>query len=143
MKSRRAVLPLIAEDLGIITSDVADLIDKFYLLGMRVLAFAFTHDPANSPHAPHNLERNCVMYTGTSDYAITLGRLETDATQEEKQRLFSYIGRELTPEQLPAELIRLTIISVADTVIIRLQDIISLAGISRMNRPGTDECNWR
>ncbi len=143
LKNRRADLPLIAEDLGIITPDVTALIDRFHLPGMRVLLFAFTQDPANSPHAPHNLERNCFLYTDTHDNATTRGWLESDATPEEKLRLFSYIGRELKPEQLPKELIQLAMMSVADTVIIPMQDILSLGGISRMNRPGTDEGNWR
>ncbi len=143
LKNRRANLPLIAEDLGIITPDVTALIDRFHLSGMRVLLFTFTQDPANSPHAPHNLERNCFLYTGTHDNATTRGWLESDATPEEKLRLFSYIGRELKPKQLPKELIQLAMVSVADTVIIPMQDILSLGGISRMNRPGTDEGNWR
>jgi 4-alpha-glucanotransferase len=143
LKNRRADLPLIAEDLGIIKPDVTALIDRFHLPGMRGLLFAFTQDPANSPHAPHNLERNCFLYTGTHDNATTRGWLESDATPEEKLRHFSYIGRELKPEQLPKELIQLAMMSVADTVIIPMQDILSLGGISRMNRPGTDEGNWR
>lgn len=143
MKNRYPTLPLIAEDLGIITPDVSALIDRFHLPGMRVLLFAFTNDPATSPHAPHNLERNCILYTGTHDNATTRGWLESDATPEEKQRLFSYIGREMSAEQLPAELIHLAMMSVADTVIFPMQDILGRGGASRMNRPGTDEGNWR
>jgi 4-alpha-glucanotransferase len=69
--------------------------------------------------------------------------MESDATPEEKQRLFSYIGREIPAEQLPAELIRLAMMSVADTVIFPMQDVLSLGGTSRMNRPGTETGNWR
>jgi 4-alpha-glucanotransferase len=143
MKSRFKDLPIIAEDLGIITPDVSELIDKFHLPGMRVLLFAFTGDPSTNPHSPHNLKRNCVLYTGTHDNATTRGWLESDATPEEKLNLIKYIGREIPSDQLPAELIRIAMMSVADTVIIPLQDILSLGGLSRMNRPGTDEGNWR
>ncbi|MFA4849061.1 MAG: 4-alpha-glucanotransferase [Methanoregula sp.] len=143
MKKRFVDLPLIAEDLGIITPDVTDLIDRFHLPGMRVLLFAFTDNPSISPHAPHNLKRNCVLYTGTHDNDTTRGWFESDATPEEKQRLFSYMGREIPAEQLPAEFIRLAMMSVADTVIIPLQDILGLGSTSRMNRPGTDAGNWR
>ena len=143
MKKRFASLPLIAEDLGIITPDVSELIDKFSLPCMRVLVFAFTDDPSTSPHAPHNLKRNCILYTGTHDNATTRGWLESDASPEEKKRLFSYMGREIPPEQLPAEFIRLAMMSVADTTIFPLQDILGLGGTSRMNIPGTDKGNWQ
>lgn len=143
LKNRVAGLPLIAEDLGIITPDVSDLIDRFGLPGMRVLLFAFTDDPASSPHAPHNLKKNCILYTGTHDNATIRGWLESEATMAEKRRLFRYIGQEISADQVPAVLIRLAMMSVADTVIIPLQDILGLGAESRMNRPGTDAGNWR
>ncbi|MDO8872876.1 MAG: 4-alpha-glucanotransferase [Methanoregula sp.] len=143
LKRRFVNLPIIAEDLGIITPDVSELIEKFDLPGMRVLLFAFPDDPSKSPHAPHNLKRNCILYTGTHDNATIRGWLESDATPEEKLRLFKYIGREIPAEQLPAALIRLAMMSVADTVIFPMQDIYGLGEKSRMNRPGTDEGNWR
>ena len=143
LKSRFVDLPIIAEDLGIITPDVSELIDRFDLPGMRVLLFAFTDDPKKSPHAPHNLIRNCILYTGTHDNATTRGWLESDSTPEEKLNLFTYLGREIPAEKLPSELIRLAMMSVADTVIFPMQDIYGLGSKSRMNRPGTDEGNWR
>ena len=143
LRSRLVDLPFIAEDLGVITSDVSELIDRFDLPGMRVLLFAFTGDPANSPHAPHNLKRNCILYTGTHDNATTRGWLESEAAPEEKQMLLKYIGRKISAEKLPAELIRLAMMSVADTVIVPMQDILGLGRKSRMNRPGTDKGNWR
>ena len=143
IKKRFTDLPLIAEDLGIITPDVSELIARFNLPGMRVLLFAFTDDPSKSPHAPHNLKRNCIFYTGTHDNATTRGWLESDATPEERMRLLKYMGRKLPAEQLPSEFIRLAMMSVADTVIFPLQDVLCLGNKSRMNRPGTDEGNWR
>jgi 4-alpha-glucanotransferase len=143
LKDRVVDLPLIAEDLGIITPDVSHLIERFNLPGMRVLLFAFTDDPSGSPHAPHNLKKNCILYTGTHDNATVRGWLESEATLGEKRRLFRYIGREISADQLPAELIRLAMMSVADTVIFPMQDILGLGAESRMNRPGTDAGNWR
>lgn len=143
LKNRLPGLPLIAEDLGIITPDVSDLIDRFNLPGMRVLLFAFTGDPSGSPHAPHNLKKNCILYTGTHDNAPVRGWLESEATTVEKRRLFRYIGQEISADQLPPGLIRLAMMSVADTVMFPLQDILGLGAESRMNRPGTDTGNWR
>jgi 4-alpha-glucanotransferase len=143
LKNRVACLPLIAEDLGIITPDVSDLMDRFDLPGMRVLLFAFTGDPSGSPHAPHNLKKNCILYTGTHDNATIRGWLESEATVAEKRRLFTYIGQEISADQAPAVLIRLAMMSVADTVIIPMQDILGLGAGSRMNSPGTDAGNWR
>ena len=143
LKNQCVDLPLIAEDLGIITPDVSDLIDRFDLPGMRVLLFAFTDDHSGSPHAPHNLKKNCILYTGTHDNAPVRGWLESEATTAEKHRLFRYIGQEISADQLPAVLIRLAMMSVADTVIFPLQDILGLGSESRMNRPGSDAGNWR
>ena len=143
LKNRVAGLPLIAEDLGIITPDVSDLIERFDLPGMRVLLFAFTDDPASSPHAPHNLKKNCILYTGTHDNASVRGWLESEAATVEKHRLFRYIGQEISADQVPPVLIRLAMMSVADTVMFPLQDILGLGTESRMNRPGTDTGNWR
>jgi len=143
LKNRFVDLPLIAEDLGIITPDVSNLIDRFDLPGMRVLLFAFTDDPSDSPHAPHNLKKNCILYTGTHDNASVRGWLESEATTAQKQRLFRYIGQEISADQLPPVLIRLAMMSVADTVMFPMQDILGLSAKSRMNRPGTDSGNWR
>jgi 4-alpha-glucanotransferase len=143
LKNRIVDLPLIAEDLGIITPDVSDLIDRFELPGMRVLLFAFTGDPSGSLHAPHNLKKNCILYTGTHDNSSVRGWLDSEATTEDKHRLFRYFGQELSADQVPAVLIRLAMMSVADTVIIPMQDILGLGAETRMNRPGTDAGNWR
>ena len=143
MKKRHRDLPVIAEDLGVITPDVSELIDRFGLPGIRVLLFAFSDDPSGSPHAPHNIIKNCLLYTGTHDNATARGWLESEATVHEKQRLFRYIGRKISPDQLPDLLIRLAMISIADTVIFPLQDILSLGVKARMNRPGTETGNWR
>jgi len=142
MKKIFPAFPVIAEDLGIITPDVHELMRQYDLPGMRVLQFAFTDETAENPHAPHNLSRDLVLYTGTHDNAPVRGWLEDHATPEDKQRLFRYLGREYRADELHEGFIRLAMMSVADTVILPLQDILGLGNEARMNTPGTDTGNW-
>ena len=143
LKKQHRDLPVIAEDLGVITPDVSDIINRFGLPGTRVLLFAFTGDLSAGPHAPHNVIKNCILYTGTHDNPPLRGWMETEATGPEQQRLFAYIGQKISPDQVPDRLIRLAMISVADTVIFPLQDILALGIDARMNHPGTKSGNWR
>jgi 4-alpha-glucanotransferase len=136
-------LPIIAEDLGHITADVREVVSKFEIPGMRVFAFAFEEDIACSCHIPHNFVRNCIAYTGTHDTNTARGWFEEEATPEDKERLFCYLGREVTAEEVSWELIRLAILSVADTVITPMQDLLSLGAEARMNRPATTSGNYR
>jgi 4-alpha-glucanotransferase len=135
--------PVIAEDLGVITPDVHEIMQRFNLPGMRVLQFAFTDETADNPHAPHNLSEELVLYTGTHDNSPVRGWYEAQATAEDKQRLLQYLGREYQAEELPEVFIRLAMMSVAKTVILPMQDILGLGDESRMNTPGTDNGNWR
>jgi 4-alpha-glucanotransferase len=135
-------LPIIAEDLGTITPDVREVMNHFELTGMKVLLFAFGDDLATNPYLPHNLPRNCVAYTGTHDNNTIKGWFEKEATAEDKKRLFRYLGREVPVQELPQELIRLLMMSVANTVIFPLQDILGLGEEARMNCPSTQEGNW-
>lgn len=136
-------LPIIAEDLGVITPDVREIMHRFDLPGMKVLLFAFGDDLATNPYIPHNLPRNCVLYTGTHDNNTARGWFEREATPEIKERLFRYLGREVPVEGIHWELIRLAMMSVANTVIIPMQDILGLGEGARMNRPATTEANWQ
>jgi len=136
-------LPIIAEDLGLITPDVREIMNHFEFLGMKVLLFAFSKDFSKNPYIPHNLVKNCVLYTGTHDNNTIRGWFETVATQEEKRRVFRYLGKEVPIEKLHWELIRLAMMSVANIVILPMQDILGLDENARMNRPGTEEGNWR
>ncbi len=131
-------LPLIAEDLGMITPDVDALRDRFQLPGMKVLQFAF-HSDATHPYLPHTYEPNCVVYTGTHDNDTTLGWY-TGLNGEEKGRVHKYLG----PLYEPANwaLARLAYASVADLAILPLQDILSLGSEARMNVPGQPSGNW-
>lgn len=133
---------VLAEDLGVITTDVRALMERFGLPGMKVLLFAFGGDLASHPYAPHNYTRNCVVYTGTHDNNTILGWFLQEASPDERKRLCAYVGRELSAGQAAGELIRLALMSVADTAIIPMQDLLNLGAEARMNRPATTERNW-
>ncbi len=133
---------ILAEDLGTITPDVREVMERFGFPGMKVLLFAFGGDMGSHPYAPHNYPRNCVVYTGTHDNNTILGWLRREAAPEERKRLCAYIGRELRAEEVAGELIRLALLSVADTAIIPMQDLLGLDAEAKMNRPGTVEGNW-
>ncbi|HUV08984.1 MAG TPA: 4-alpha-glucanotransferase, partial [Spirochaetia bacterium] len=137
-------LPLIAEDLGIITPDVEALRDRFRLPGMRVLQFAFDNNSgkdynAANPYLPHNYVPNTVVYTGTHDNDTTRGWYEK-RTEEEKDMIRRYLAR--NDHHIVWELIRLALSSVARFAIIPLQDIPGLGSEARMNTPSTPEGNW-
>lgn len=135
-------LPIIAEDLGTITPDVRELIHLFDLPGMKVLLFAFGDDLATNPYVPHNVVRNSVIYTGTHDNNTARGWFEKEAGPEVKQRLFAYLGREISVDEVHWELIRLAMMSVANLAIIPMQDILGLGEETRMNRPAGGAGNW-
>jgi 4-alpha-glucanotransferase len=135
--------PIIAEDLGLITPDVAEVMRESGFPGMKVLLFAFGDDLPTNPYIPHNLERNCVAYTGTHDNNTVRGWFEKEATEEEKRNLFDYLGHEVRPEDIHWCLIRLLMMSVADTVIFPMQDLLGLGEEDRMNTPSVPYGNWR
>ena len=134
---------IIAEDLGLITPDVTEAMEKFGFPGMKVLLFAFGGETATHPYIPENYKENCVVYTGTHDNNTAVGWLDQDASDEEKENLKNYLGREVTPRQLPSELIRLAMTSCANTAIFPMQDLLGLGSEARMNTPATTEGNWQ
>ncbi len=136
-------LPLIAEDLGVITPDVKEVTNLFGFPGMRVLLFAFGEDLPDHPYAPHNYIKNCVVYTGTHDNNTIRGWFKRETTPEVRKRLFTYIGREVSERDIHWEMIRLAMGSVADMVIIPMQDILGLGENKRMNLPSTKSGNWQ
>jgi 4-alpha-glucanotransferase len=136
-------LLIIAEDLGVITPDVRELMQLFNFPGMKVLLFAFGGDLPKNPYAPHNHVKNCVVYTGTHDNNTVRGWFEKEATIEDKNRLFSYIGQEIPVDKIHWEFIRLAMMSVANTTIIPIQDILGLGEEARINRPATAEGNYQ
>jgi 4-alpha-glucanotransferase len=131
-------VPIIAEDLGLITPEVEALLEELGFPGMKVLQFAFSGDP-DHPYLPHNFERNCVVYTGTHDNDTTLGWLGT-LSKKERMALRQYLGGR--GEALNWELIRLALMSVAHTAIIPLQDVLGVGSEGRMNTPGRASGNW-
>ncbi len=135
-------LPLLAEDLGIITPDVAALRDRFRLPGTRVLQFAFDGHSDN-PHLPENYATNTVAYTGTHDNPTTRGWYE-DLPESDRDRLWRYLKlpRGADADAAPA-LIELLWSSRAALAIAPLQDVLDLGNEARMNKPGSAEGNWR
>ncbi len=140
---RFSYLPIIAEDLGLITPDVREVIDRFEFPGMKVLLFAFSEDYPMHPYLPHTYDKHYVVYTGTHDNNTIRGWFEGEARPEDKERLFRYLGREVPVPDIHWEFIRLAMMSVANLVIIPVQDILGLGEETRMNRPATTDGNWR
>jgi 4-alpha-glucanotransferase len=131
-------LPIIAEDLGLITAEVEALRDQFQLPGMRILQFAFG-GATEDRFLPHNYEPNTVVYTGTHDNDTTHGWYAT-LGERESTFLRRYIGR--GDGDVAWDLIRLAWASVADFALAPLQDILSLGTEARMNLPGRPSGNW-
>ncbi|MDZ7642188.1 MAG: 4-alpha-glucanotransferase [Desulfurivibrio sp.] len=142
-KALGSSLPIIAEDLGLITPEVEELRDQLGLPGMKVLQFAFDSDETNV-YLPHNYpHRNCVVYTGTHDNDTTMGWfLSEKCTPEAQRRLLRYLGWE-REGAVHWGLIRLALASVAALAIIPLQDVLGFGADCRLNTPGTSQGNWR
>lgn len=136
-------MPLIAEDLGVITDDVREVMHQFNIPGMKLLIFAFDDKPAQHPYMPHNHVKNCLVYTGTHDNNTVRGWFEKEARPEDRGRVLRYIGRDVPPHEIGWEFVRIAMMSVADTIILPLQDVLGLGEEGRMNRPGTTENNWQ
>lgn len=137
LQQQIGTLPIIAEDLGLITPEVDQLRKKFNLPGMKVLQFAFSDGTANT-HLPHNYSSDFAAYTGTHDNNTTAGWLSS-LTSNEKVHVQSYIGGEI-PESW--HLIRLAEASVAQLCILPVQDLLNLPANARINTPGTTKGNW-
>jgi 4-alpha-glucanotransferase len=139
LKEKLGDLPIIAEDLGMITREVDALREQFGFPGMRVLQFGFSDRPAHN-YLPHRYVTNTVVYTGTHDNDTTLGWWEHGVTETERQAVYVY----LNPAQNDVvwTLIRAASNSVADVCIFPVQDVLVLGSEARMNTPSTPENNW-
>ncbi len=135
-------LPLVAEDLGVITSDVRETMNKYSIPGMKVLLFAFFDGMEKGPYIPHNHVKDCIVYTGTHDNNTVRGWFEQEASQADQQRIFDYLGRTVSADEVSWEFIRMAMMSIANVIIIPLQDILALGTGARMNRPATANGNW-
>ncbi len=131
-------LPIIAEDLGLITPDVVELRDSFNLPGMKILQFAFAGTPED-PFLPHNYPVNCVAYTGTHDNDTTVGWY-TSGTEKEKDFCRRYLS--ISGEHIARDLVREIWRSTAAFAITTLQDLLELGTEARMNFPGKPAGNW-
>ncbi len=132
-------LPLVAEDLGIITPEVDALRQKYHLPGMKILQFAFGGDAGN-PYLPHNQTIDSVVYTGTHDNDTTLGWYQS-LPDGVKQHVQHYLGHPQEP--MPWPVIRSALASVARLAMLPMQDLLGQDGGHRMNTPGTSDGNWR
>jgi 4-alpha-glucanotransferase len=143
-------LPIIAENLGVITAEVEQIRHQFGFPGMAILQFAFGNDPQGPSFRPHNYVRNLVAYTGTHDNDTTLGWWSSEGTMDSirtpedvvKEHVFAraYLG--CADEPVNWTMIRTVLASIADTGIIPLQDVLGLGSEARMNLPGTSRGNW-
>ena len=138
LKSTLGELPIIAEDLGMITQDVTDLREKFGLPGMRVLHFAFS-EIAEHLFLPHNYEPNTVAYTGTHDNDTSIGWW---AKANARERAFTQLYLGTDGHAIQWDLIRALSVSVAERVVYPMQDVLELGNEHRMNLPGKKTGNW-
>jgi 4-alpha-glucanotransferase len=144
-------LPIVAENLGVITPEVEAIRHQFGFPGMSILQFAFGNDPQGPSFRPHNYVRDLVAYTGTHDNDTTVGWWASQGAQDStrtpedvvKEHAFarSYLG--FTDEPIHWVMIRAVLSSVADTTVIPMQDLLGLGSEARMNLPGTPSGNWR
>jgi 4-alpha-glucanotransferase len=141
--NRFPLLPIIAEDLGIITPEVKEIMSEFEIPGMKVLLFAFGDNLSTNPYVPHNHVRNCVVYTGTHDNNTVKGWFENDATDREKENLSAYFGCRLDENSVCRQLVRAAMMSIALTAVIPMQDFLELGAEARMNTPSTTYGNWQ
>ena len=144
-------LPFVAENLGVITPEVEAIREEFGFPGMAVLQFAFGTDPQSPTFRPHNFPREVVAYTGTHDNDTTVGWWRSkgsgDSTRSDedirRERDFAMRYLNTVGQEIQWTFIRALEASVADTVLIPMQDVLGLGNEARMNQPATLGGNWR
>jgi 4-alpha-glucanotransferase len=136
-------LPLVAENLGIITSEVEALRSRFNIPGMLILQFAFDGSDDN-PYLPHNHTENSVVYTGTHDNDTTLSWYES-LPEAQQHRVHEYFRNHYDDKEvrMPKSLVQCALASVARLAVIPMQDVLELGHGHRMNTPGTISGNWK
>jgi 4-alpha-glucanotransferase len=142
-------LPVVAEDLGVITPEVAALRDRFGLPGMAILQFAWGSDDQANDFLPYNYTRNKVVYTGSHDNDTTVGWWtagvgDSTRSQEEVGREHDFCLRYLGTDgrEIHWDFVRTVLASVADTAVVPVQDLLGLGSEARMNLPGRLGGNW-
>lgn len=151
LKAEFGQLPIVAENLGVITPEVEAIRNQFGLPGMSILQFAFGKDPQGPTFRPHNYPRELVAYTGTHDNDTTVGWWTSSGTEDstrteedvrvEHEFAKAFLG--FGNEEINWVFIRAILASVADTVLFPLQDVLGLGSEARMNLPGRPGGNWR
>lgn len=142
IKKALGKLPIIAEDLGIISDSVGKLRDYFDFPGMKILQFAFLEDDvkAENPYLPHNANKNSVIYSGTHDNNTTKGWYK-EISDIEKDIIRRYMN--ISGENISWDFIRLAYSTVCNMAIVTMQDIMNLDSDCRMNTPGEASNNWQ
>ena len=142
-------MPIIAEDLGLITPEVDKLREAFGFPGMRILQFSFDADPQADAFKPYNYQPNCVVYTGTHDNDTALGWFnagvgDSTRTVEEVEEERAFVLKYLNSDgsEINWDLIRAALASVVNTAIIPLQDVLGCGSEARMNVPARESGNW-
>ena len=135
-------IPVVAEDLGFITQDVKDAMTQFGFPGMKIMLFAFDGDMNENPYAPANHVQNCFLYTGTHDCNTVRGWYDDELTEETKTELESVLDKKVCSNTVSEAMVILAMSSIADTVILPMQDVLGLGANARMNRPGQVGSNW-
>ena len=138
IKNQLGELPIIAEDLGVITDGVIDIRDSFNLPGMKIFQFSFASDP-DDDFLPHNYPRNCFAYTGSHDNDTVVGWYQS-ATERERDFCRRYLAR--SGNNIAWSLIQVLWQSVANWALAPMQDFLSLGSWARMNYPGNASGNW-
>ncbi|MGD1917439.1 MAG: 4-alpha-glucanotransferase [Pleurocapsa sp.] len=133
-------LPIVAEDLGVITPEVEALRDKFEFPGMKILQFAFDDDRANGFLPFNYTNRNCLVYTGTHDNNTSVGWFY-ERSPEAQARVVDYLGC-LCDDGIHWALIRLALGSVGNTVVLPFQDVLGVGTDAKMNTPSQPTGNW-
>jgi 4-alpha-glucanotransferase len=141
LEKKLGKLPIMAEDLGLITEPVIELRDGFGFPGMKILQFAFG-EAMEHQFLPHHFISNCIVYTGSHDNDTTRGYFEKAKSDGTDHYLFAQKYLNTTNDNFVFEMIRLAFASVADTAIIPMQDVLNLDSEARMNFPGRLGGNW-
>ncbi len=150
LESALGPLPIVAENLGVITPEVEAIRREFLLPGMAVLQFAFGKDPQAPSFRPHNYPRDVMAYSGTHDNDTVMGWWTSEGgdstrsaadVREEKARARAYLDTD--GSEMNWTMIRTLMASVAGTVVFPVQDVLGLGSEARMNTPSVPSGNWR
>ena len=144
LKEQLGERAVIAEDLGMMTDSVRQLVKDSGYPNMKVLQFALdvTDEYGTNEYKPHNYNNNCVVYTGTHDNETIAGWF-AGLSKAERDNIREYMGDfDTANKRMYKKLVSLAMMSAADTCIIPIQDWLGLDNSARMNTPGTVDANW-